>query len=84
MMVATKATAPMLAAPSSEHQQHAESITPEPPMCGLCGTLEDLYFVTDGALCLGCIASVVSVAASDLWPDLIAYSRELEKVLIYG
>ena len=85
--VAEKATAPGLAAPSSEHQQHAESTTPEPhtATCASCGAVEPLYELgSGGILCVGCIASAVSLAANDLWPDAVTYSREFEKVLIYG
>ena len=51
-------------------------------MCGLCGSPEDLYYASAGALCLGCFASVVSVAASDVWPDMVHYNHAFEKVLL--
>ena len=84
MMVAEKATAPVSTAPCSEQNNQAESITPEPSpaTCGLCGSLEDLYFASAGALCLGCFASVVSVAACDLWPDMVSYTAAFETAVL--
>ena len=85
MLLADKATAPESAAPRSEQNNPQEGITPEPTpatTCGLCGSLEDLYFVTNGALCVGCIGATVSLAANDLWPDMVRYSREFEAVLM--
>ena len=59
-----------------------ESITPEPLTCGLCGSPEDLYFASAGALCLGCFGSVVSVAANDIWPDMVRYSQTFETTVL--
>ena len=84
MMVAERATAPGQTAPCSDQNNHAKSTTPEPPVCGLCQTLKDLYVVTDGALCLACLGAAVSLAANDVFSDMVHYSREFEKVLIYG
>ena len=83
MMIGDRSTAPESAAPCSEQNNRAESTTPEPPTCGLCGSLEDLYFVTDGALCLACLGAAVSLAANDVFSDMVHYSREFEKVLLW-
>lgn len=85
MQVAEKRAAPATAR-LSEHQHRRESITPEtaPATCAGCRSTEALYIVGASFLCEACIAGVVSMAASDLWPDAISYSREFERVLIYG
>ena len=59
--------------------------TPEPTpamTCGLCGGLEDLHFVSAGALCLGCFGCAVSVAASDLWPGSVRYDKTFETAVL--
>ena len=68
-----------------EPQHRGESTTPEsaPATCGECTSTEALYIIGAGFLCKGCIASTVSIAC-DIWPDAISYSREFERVLIYG
>ena len=70
----------------SEHQHRVESNTPTaaPATCAGCDSTKALYIIGAGFLCVGCIALTVSMAASDIWPDAISYSREFERVLIYG
>ena len=82
MMVAERATAPESAAPCSEQNNQAESTTPEPATCGTCKAVEGLYILGSGFLCVGCIGAAVSIAANDLWPDMVRYSREFEAVLM--
>ena len=81
--VAEKATAPMLAAPSSEQNNQAESTMPEPDTatCGTCKAVEDLYTLGSGFLCLGCIGAAVSVAANDIWPGSVRYDKAFEDSL---
>ena len=43
-----------------------------------CGADFDLYSLAGGYLCLGCIGAAVSMAANDLWPGGVSYSREFE------
>ena len=83
-MAAQQATAPVSAAPCSEQNNRAESITPEPTpaTCGTCKAVEGLYILGSGFLCVGCIGAAVSIAANDLWPDMVRYSREFEAVLM--
>ena len=55
-----------------------------PATCGTCKAVEGLYALGSGFLCVGCIGAAVSMAANDIWPDAVSYSREFEDVLIYG
>ena len=84
MMLAEKATAPLIPAPCSEQNNRAESITPEPTpaTCGTCKAVEGLYILGSGFLCVGCIGAAVSIAANDLWPDMVRYSREFETAVL--
>ena len=56
--------------------------TPNPTQdtteCGQCGTGDGLYSLGVGMICLGCIGAAVSMAANDLWPGGVTYSREFE------
>ena len=61
-----------------------DTATQERVTCAGCGSTEALYIIGAGFLCVGCIALTVSMAASDIWPDAISYTREFERVLIYG
>ena len=67
-----------------EHQHHAESITPEPTpaTCGTCKAVEDLYILGSGFLCVSCIGAAVSMAANDLWPNMVRYTREFETAVL--
>ena len=84
MMVAERATAPESAAPCSEQNNRAESTTPEPTpaTCSICKAVEGLYILGSGFLCVGCIGAAVSIAANDLWPDMVRYSREFETAVL--
>ena len=82
MMVAERATAPVPTTPlSAKQNQHDDSITPEPLVCALCGSLEGLYFASAGAVCTTCMGCVVSVAC-DVWPGQIGYSEEFERTVL--
>ena len=78
MMVAEKATPRIPAEGRSEHEEHhLESIT----TCGVCDSVESLYIVGGGFLCEGCVALAVSMA-TDVWPNLVSYSKEFEAILL--
>ena len=69
----------------SDHQHRVESTMHEaaPASCAGCDSTEALYIIGAGFLCLGCIASTVSIAC-DIWPTDVSYTQEFERVLIYG
>ena len=54
----------------------------KPTTCALCATTEALYIVGESLQCVGCIALAVSVAANDLWPNLVRYSHEFETTVL--
>ena len=83
MMVTTKATAPGLAAPSSEHQQHAgESITLEPLTCGLCANAVNVYQLGDDKwICEDHLKGAVVLASCDIWPGSVRYDKAFEDSL---
>ena len=84
-MVAEKATPRMVPEGRNghEHQHHAESITPEPTTsCGVCDSVESLYVVGGGFLCLNCVAITVSMAANDIWEGHVIYDKTFEDVLL--
>ena len=78
MMVAEKATPRIPAGGRNEHEHHRDSST----TCRNCDAAECLYFVGRGQLCAGCVTLAVSLAANDLWPDLVSYKREFEEYLL--
>ena len=79
MMVAERATAPESAAPCSDQNNQGDDIT----MCAFCGADRDVYQLGDGQyICEKHLAESVSLAACDVWPDLISYSRAFEQVLM--
>ena len=82
MMAAERATAPISAAPCSEQNNQTEFITPEPATCGTCKAVEGLYSLGSGFICVSCIGAAVSMAANDLWPDMVRYSREFETAVL--
>ena len=84
MMLAEKATAPESAAPCSEQNNQAESITPEPSpaTCAFCGDDRNIYQMGDKWICSGCLAASVSMAANDVWPDMVRYTREFEAAVL--
>ena len=86
MMAKERAVAVEARRPQRQENNRGESITPEPSpaTCAGCTSTETLYIVGAIFLCVGCIAQTVSMAACDIWPDAISYSREFERVLIYG
>ena len=79
-MVAERATAPESAAPRSELTNQAKPITPEvtPATCGTCKAVESLYELGSGFLCVACIGAAVSMAANDIWPDMLHYNHAFE------
>ena len=83
MQVTKERAAPVATARPSEQNNQAESITPEtaPATCAGCRSTEALYITGAIFLCVGCIAGIVSMAASDLWPDAISYTKEFEAML---
>ena len=56
---------------------------PETLECAICGQSEGLYTVGGAYLCLDHIAEAVAMAATDIWPDAVSYSREFEDVLLW-
>ena len=85
MLVTEKRDAPVMRGRLSKQNNRLESNTPTaaPATCAGCGSTEALYITGAVFLCVGCIAGIVSMAASDIWPDAISYTREFERVLIY-
>ena len=83
MMVAEGATAPESAAPCPEQNNQAEFNTPEPSpaTCAFCGG-HDVYQLGGKGICTDHLAASVSMAASDVWPDMVSYTREFERVLL--
>ena len=83
MTVAERATAPESAAPCSEQNNQAESITPEPSpaTCAFCGG-HDVYQMDDKWICTDHIGAVVSLAANDVFSGDVHYSKEFERVLL--
>ena len=53
----------------------------EQERCAICDTDLNLYQMPPKWLCKDHIAFTVSLAASDIWPDLVSYKRAFEKVL---
>ena len=84
MMVAERATTPFAPVPRSEQTNQTKSITPEvtPATCGTCKVVESLYELGSGFLCVACIGAAVSMAANDIWPDMVHYNHAFEAVLM--
>ena len=79
MMVVERATTPESAAPCSEQNNRSDDST----KCGLCGALVDVYQLGDGrGICTDHIGLVVSLAANDLYPGDVSYTRTFENVLM--
>ena len=75
-MVIKKRVAPLRAKRPNQHQQ-AESTT----TCAYCSSDSDIYQLGDGQwICESHLAASVSVAAGCVWPDMVSYSREFERV----
>ena len=78
MRLAERATAPESAAPCSEQNNPPESIT----KCAYCPEGVNVYQMGDDQyICTDHLAASVSLAASDVWPDMVHYSREFEVLL---
>ena len=50
--------------------------------CAFCGDDRNIYQMGDKWICSGCLAALVSMAANDVWPDMVRYTREFEAVLM--
>ena len=62
-------------------------VTAAPPTlasCGVCDSLECLYIVGSGFLCVGCVTLAVELAANSLFSDCVSYTRAFERVLFDG
>ncbi len=72
------------AAPCSEQNNPQESTTlePTPATCGTCKAVEGLYTLGSGFICVGCIGTVVSMAANDIWEGHVIYDKTFEDVLL--
>ncbi len=77
VMVAEKKVAPLRAERPNQHQQHFESTT----TCAFCGGDRNIYQMGDKWICTDHLAASVALAACDVWPDLVSYSREFESVI---
>ena len=78
MMVAEKATPRVPAEGRNEHEHHLDSST----TCAFCGDDRDVYQMGDKWICTDHIGLVVSLAANDIWPELVSYKREFEKTVL--
>ena len=79
MMATERATTPVSAAPCSEQNNPPESTTD----CAYCPEGVLVYQIGDGQwICQGHVGMVISLAANDLWPDMVSYTREFENVLM--
>ena len=79
MMVAERATTPESAAPCSEQNNQSDDST----KCAICGAVRNIYQLGDGQwICTDHIGLVVSLAANDVWPDMVSYTRQFEDVLM--
>ena len=77
MMAIEERAAPLRAKRPNQHQ------TPESTTrCAFCGEGRDVYQMSDKWICTDHLAASVSLAASAVWPDMVHYSREFEKVLL--
>ena len=80
MMLAERAMAPVSAAPCSEQKNPPESTT----TCAYAYCLEDVnvYQMGNGQhVCTKHLTEMVSLAC-DVWPDLVSYTAEFERVLM--
>ena len=85
MQVAEQATAPVSAAPCSEHNSLLKVITPEPEPSTTCAHNcsegVNVYRMEDSWICLEHLAGAVSLAATTVWPDLVSYTQAFEDIL---
>ena len=51
-------------------------------MCAYCLDDRDVYQMGDKWICTDHLAAAVSMAANDIWPDAVSYSREFEKAVL--
>ena len=49
--------------------------------CAFCGG-HDVYQMDDKWICTDHLAALVSMAANDIWPDLVSYTREFETAVL--
>ena len=61
-----------------------ERLIPDETRCAFCGADRGVYQMDDKWICAAHLAASVSLAACDVWPDLVSYTREFERVLIDG
>ena len=76
MLATGTRVAPLRAKPPDQNQTPESTTT-----CGGCATSECLYIIGETLLCVGCIGAAVSLACT-IWPDLVSYKRDFEKVLL--
>ena len=50
--------------------------------CAFCDTDLTLYQMANKWICRDHVAFTVSLAANDIWPNLVSYKRDFEKVLL--
>ena len=77
MMATEEGAAPLRAERPNQHLT-PESIT----KCAHCSESVNVYQMGDQWICADHLAAAVSMAANDVWPDMVRYSREFEKVLL--
>ena len=84
-VVAEKAT-PRIPAEgrTNQHQQQAECTTVEPPpaICAHCSESVNVYQMGDQWICADHLAAAVSLAACDVWPDMVRYTHEFEAAVL--
>ncbi len=52
-------------------------------LCAFCDEDRSVYQLGDKWICIDHIAFVVSLAANDVWPHAVSYTREFEDYLLW-
>ena len=83
-MMAAEKKAQALATPElSKHHHHAESTISEVETCAFCGAVTNICQLGAQWICTEHLAASVSLAANDIWPNAVSYTREFEALLIW-
>ena len=59
------------------HHQDDDSTT----TCAFCGAATNIYQLGAAWICADHLAESVALAACDVWPNMVSYSREFEAVI---
>ena len=77
MMVAERATAPC-----SEQSSRFTTPEPSPATCAFCCDDRNVYRMGDKWICEDHLKSAVALAACDVWPNMVRYTREFEAAVL--